>query len=142
MKESMSSIKWAEILHGDSFDEDYNKVVSTITDIIDKCIPLRKFNRSRKKDPMSPWITKGLLRSINNKNNLYKIYKNSATEENLNKYKSYRNKLHNLIRKMKRQYFERKFQQSKNKMKQTWINIDIFLGELRKKVMNLSSKMI
>ena len=133
LKESMSSIKWAEILHGDSVDEDYNIVVSTITDLIDKCIPLRKCNRSRKKDPMSPWITKGLLRSINNKNKLYKIYKNSATEENLNNYKSYRNKLHNLIRKMKRQYFERKFQQSKNKMKQTWININNILGRAKKK---------
>ena len=85
--------------------------------LIDKYIPFRKCNRSRKKDPMSPWITEGLLRSINNTNKLYKVYKNSATEENLNKYKSYRNKLHNLIRKMRRQYFERKFQQSKNKMK-------------------------
>ena len=60
LKESISSIKWVEILHGDSVDEDYNKVVSTITDLIDKCIPLRKCNRSTKKDPMSPWITKRL----------------------------------------------------------------------------------
>ena len=131
MKERISSVKWAEILHGDSVDEDYNKVVSTITDFIDKCIPLRKCNRSRKKDPMSPWITKGLLKSINDKNNLCKIF--NLTEENLNKYKSYRNKLHKLIRKMKRQYFERKFQQSKNKMKQTWININNILGRAKKK---------
>ena len=34
---------------------------------------------------------------------------------------------------MKRQYFERKFQQSKNKMKQTWININNILGRAKKK---------
>ena len=47
----------------------------------------------REKDPLSPWITKGLLKSINKKNKLYKYYLQSPTSEKLQKFKTYKNKI-------------------------------------------------
>ena len=54
---------------------------------------IEKFTTNRKKDPLSPWITKGLLKSINKKNKLYKYYLQSPTSEKLQKFKTYKNKL-------------------------------------------------
>ena len=58
---------------------------------------------------MSPWITKGLLKSINKKNKLYKQYLHSPSNKGLQKFKTYKNKLNMLIRKAKRKYFFSKF---------------------------------
>ena len=40
--------------------------------LYDECIPLRKIKPNKRKDPIYPWITKGLLNSIKTKNKLYK----------------------------------------------------------------------
>ena len=77
---------------------------------------------------MSPWITKGLLKSINQKNKLYKQYLNSPSKKGIQKFKTYKNKLNMLIRKSKRKYFFLKFERSKNNMKQTWNSINNILG--------------
>ena len=55
--------------------------------------------KKKKKDPLSPWITKGLLKSINKKNALYKQYLQSPTNGNLQKFKTHKNKLTMLIHK-------------------------------------------
>ena len=81
---------------------------------------------------MSPWITKGLLKSINKKNKLYKCYIQKPSQSNLQKFKTYKNKLNMLIRKSKRMYFFKKFEKSKNNMKQTWKDINILIGKNKK----------
>jgi len=101
--------------------------------LIDECIPLRKCKNDRKKNPLLPWVTGGLLTSINKKNNLYRKYKIKPTYTNFNAYKLYRNKLHSLIRKAKRQYYEIKFNQSKNDIKRTWRTINDVLKRKNKK---------
>ena len=82
---------------------------------------------------MSPWITKGLLKSINKKNKLYKQYLHSPSNKGLQKFKTYKNKLNMLIRTAKRKYFFLKFEQSKNNMKPTWNTINNIRGRGKKK---------
>ena len=84
---------------------------------------------NRKKDPLSPWITKGLLKSINKKNKLYKYYLQSPTSEKLRKFKTYKNKLNMLIHKSKRMFFFKKIEKSKNDMKKTWNAINDIIGK-------------
>ena len=79
-------------------------------------------------DPIYPWITKGLLKSIKTKNKLYKECKKRPTERRITKFKEFRNKLHNLIRISKRTFYNNKFQTSKNDMKKTWKTINNILG--------------
>ena len=81
-----------------------------------------------------PWITKGLLKSINNKNKLYKQYIHSPSKKGLQKFKTYKNKLNMLIRKAKRKYFFKRFESSKNNMKQTWNTINSVLGRGKKTI--------
>ena len=92
---------------------------------------------------MSPWITKGLLKSINKKNKLYKQYLNSPSKKGLQKFKTYKNKLNMIIRKAKRKYFFLKFERSKNNMKQTWNSINNILGRgKRQSITTTNLKMI
>lgn len=128
LKEKLSKINWCQTLENKNANDDYTKFNNTLIKLVDECIPLKKYKANRKKEPVSPWITKGLLKSINQKNKLYKKYKQYSTEDNLRKYKVYRNKLHNLIRKSKRQYYEIKFNQTKTNLKQTWKNINNIIG--------------
>ena len=102
---------------------------------------MMKCNKSRRKEPISPWITKGLLKSINKKNKLHKQYIHSPTVEKLQHFKTYKNKLNMLIRKAKRKYFFRKFESSKNNMK-LGIQSTIFLDVDNGKLVRINSRMI
>ena len=90
-----------------------------------------KYKTNRNKDPLSIWITKSLLKSITKKNTLYKQYLKPPTNGNLQKFKTYRNRLTVLIRKSKRMHFFTKFEK-KNNMKQTWQAINDIIGKGRR----------
>ena len=77
LNKKLSEVNWGEILDGNNANDDYDKFIVTFDNIYKECIPLKKCNGNRKKEPMFPWITKGLLKSINKKNKLYKQYLNS-----------------------------------------------------------------
>ena len=128
-KKSLMSVNWKEILEGENTDVDYNNFMKKFSDLYDECIPLKKITTNRRKTPISPWITKGLLKSINTKNKLYKQYLQSPSDERKIKFKTYRNKLNNLMRKCKREYYHKKFENTKNNIKQTWSAINTIIGK-------------
>ena len=68
----------------------------------------------------SPWLTPGLLKSINRKNRLYKKLTKSPNKSCELQYKTYKNKLSHLIRIAKRSYYNRKFESAKKDLKLTW----------------------
>ena len=67
----------------------------------------------------SPWITKGLLKSISKKNRLYKQLINSPNKQRELRYKIYKNKLILVIINAKRTYYEKRFEIAKNDLKLT-----------------------
>ena len=107
-------MNWAELLDNIDVDNDYNTFVKKFQELYDECIPLKKCKAKQKRYPQSPWITKGLLKSINHKNMLYKDYIRCPSDNKLQKFKAYRNRLHGLIRKSKRSFYFDKFEQVKN----------------------------
>ena len=131
-KQKLSDVTWHEILNNVDVNDDYNKFTETLNALYDECIPIKKCKINRKKHPISPWITKGLLKSINNKNKLYKHYIKNPTEVKLQKFKTYKNKLNMLIRKSKRMYYFTKFEKSKNNMRETWKEINYIIGKGKK----------
>ena len=131
-KKTLSEVNWHDILENNNADGDYDKFIVTFDKLYNECVPLKKCNGNRKKEPIFPWITKGLLKSINKKNKLYKHYLNSPSKERLQKFKTYKNKLNMLIRKSKRSYFYSKFEHAKNDMRKTWKAINNVLGRSQK----------
>ncbi len=106
--------------------------VKIFTDFYDECIPMKKYKCNNKKEPRFPWISRGLLKSINTKNKLYKRYVQKPCEERLGAFKIYRNKLNSLIRQSKREYYKRKFESVKHNLRKTWKTINSIIGRNKK----------
>lgn len=71
-----------------------------------------------------PWITKGLLNSIDIKNTMYKNLKKNKNNAFLNEqYKNYKNKLQMLLKKSKIKYIKEQIQQNKGNTSQLWKTI-------------------
>ncbi len=135
LKSKLQGVNWNHVLDGVNAEDDYNQFVKTFESLYDECIPLKKHTRNKKKEPTSPWITKGLLRSINKKNKLYKQYLKNPSENLLQTFKTYKNKLQMLIRKSKRKYYYSKFESAKSNMKETWETINNVLGKQKKQIL-------
>ena len=80
---------------------------------------------------------KSLPRSINKKNELYKQYLHQRSNEKLLKYKTYKNKLTNLLRVAKRLYFENQIEINNTNIKQTWRILNNAIGQNKKKKLKL-----
>ena len=57
------------------------KLFESTSKVIDEYIPLRKITKNEFKRRYKPWISKGILISINRKNKLYKKYIKCSTNE-------------------------------------------------------------
>ena len=88
LKQKLSEVNWDDILHGFDVNQDYNKFIVKFNELFDQCLPLRKCNVNRLKVPQSPWITKGMLKSIQNKNKLYKQYLQCPNDNRAIKFKT------------------------------------------------------
>ena len=133
LKKRLANTNWQQILNNYDVNYDYNQFTETFEKLYNECIPLVRRKVNKRKDPLSPWITKGLLKSINRKNKLYKQYLHKPSASNLQKFKSYKNKLNMLIRKSKRMHYFKKFNNSMNDMKKTWQQINCIIGKGKRK---------
>ena len=70
--------------------------------------------------PRRPWISRGLLKSIKQKNKLYKQYLSNPSPQKELKDKTYKNKLNHSLRIAKRLYYDKKLNESKSNMRATW----------------------
>ena len=87
---------------------------------------------SRKKKCKKPWITQGLLKSINHKNKLYCKYIKHKNEANRKKYIDYKNALTNLVRNNKKSYYDDVFKNTQRDIRKTWSHINDLLGRGKK----------
>ena len=87
-------------------------------------MPLKKLSKKESRLHVKPWITKGILASIANKNKLYKSYFiKSRSSYFLSKFKYYRNKLKHLILISKKSYYSSYFLRNKDNIKGVWKGI-------------------
>ena len=73
----------------------------------------------RKKYTEKPWITKGILIASKRKNVLYKEFLKKRTAEAENKYKVYKNKLIQIIRRSRKEHYSKLLEDNKNTIKNT-----------------------
>ena len=95
----------------------YNIFINKYTGLFDTCFHFKTIKGKALNSFRKPWFTKSLLRSINKKNKLYKQYLRHRSNEKLLKYKTYKNKLTNLLRVTKTLYFENQIEINKIRLK-------------------------
>ena len=111
-----------------------NKFTEKLTHILNKIIlkhaPLTKISKN-KTNKNKPWISKGIITSMNRRDNLHRKYINEKNEikkqEYFTLYKQYRNMILTLCRLSKITYFQTFFTENKNNIKATWQGIKTFI---------------
>ena len=93
---------------------------------IDHFLPV--YSQNRKTHPLKPWITHGILTSINEKNELYKEFLRNKSEENLARFKTYKNRLLKVIRNSRKMYYQDLIEKNRGDGKRTWHTLKEVIG--------------
>ena len=133
----LSQTNWSMFLNEENPNESYNGFVNEYTRIFQlifqDCFPINIIKGKDLTMFNSPWLTPGLLKSINKKNRLYKQSVRSSSESCKLRYKMYKNKLNHLIRTAKRLYYDNRFKGAKNDLKLTWKLINEVINKRKTK---------
>ena len=120
----MQSIDWHSIFTSDSNPSDmFCSFYSTISEKVDKHIPLKQLSKKELKFQSKPWITQGIKVSIQVKNKFYKKYLKTKSCYFHSKFKLYRNKLNHLLKLSKKQYYSNYFLKNIKDSKRIWNGI-------------------
>ena len=110
-------------------NENYAMLEAAITESMNAHLEEKIVKFNRKKHKKDPWVTYGILKSVNHKNKLYKnlmkinkdlpLFDNKKQESNV-----YKNTLRRLINQAKNIYFSTQFEKNRGDGKTTWQTID------------------
>ena len=128
----MKNANWDDVFSDENPDSAYDTFLSILTPLINKCLPLKKVKR--KITDKSEWLTKGILISCVQKNNMFKKLKKTPSQVNELTYKTFKNKLTHIIRIAKKNYFKEKFDMHRNNGEKTWETISEILKNKKTKV--------
>ena len=89
--------------------------------------PVKESTKKEKKINSKPWITKGIRKSIGNREKCYKDMiegKNVLTKRLEHESLTYRNQIINILRVSKQTHYDRYFDENKNNCRAMWIGIN------------------
>lgn len=119
LNNSLEHQDWSAIYNELDVDSAYSKFLDIFISLYDKNCPEKEITITTKRKH-KPWLTKGIKNACKKKNNLYKMFIKSKTKEAEVKYKTYRNKLTDVMRTSKQLYYREKLNENKTNMKGTW----------------------
>lgn len=110
-------------------DQKFLLFSNTLQVAYDSTHPLMKKKVSEKKIN-SPWLTDGLLKAIQTKHKLFKSLKSGLIPEAT--YKNFKNKLETTLKKAKKEYFLKQFNDHKSNIKKQWSIINQCMNKSQK----------
>ena len=121
-------VNWNDVVSytTSSVDENTNSVVKVLENIYNECFPIKRKQYSSKRIE-NPWVTEGILNSIDRSHFYYKQCCLGLISKEF--YQRFKNRLTSLIRTSKRNYFKYKFDICSNDIKSTWKNINVLLNK-------------
>lgn len=134
--------KMNELLFDKLANEDVPSSFEPFSNMFNECLDetckLSKPKTSKRNRVSNPWITLGLINSIDKKDRLYKIWSKSRTRKNIQgdkelyvRYKTHRKILKTLITKAKQNYYSNEFEKSSGNSKKTWATINKLRGKMK-----------
>ena len=121
IKKKLSQVNWNELLADKTTDNSFDTFHQFLTDTMDEIAPYHTVKISQKKLRRDPWITMGLLKCLRKQHSLYKQSLTNRHDEILHqKYKTYRNKLKEVIRRAKEMYYHDKCREYRQNTSKLW----------------------
>ena len=124
-------INWDVVYENEVTNDKFEIFIKTINDLIENNTPTETKKILIKKSH-KPWITQGVLNSINTKNKLSKKYMHTKNKliraERFARFKTYKNNLTKYIRILKANYHKNYFCQQKSNLQKTWQGIREIIG--------------
>lgn len=114
----LNKCNWDEIYSYENPNEAYSIFLERLLEIYNKCCPFKTI--TYKCNMQKPWFTKGIIKSCKKKNLLYRKFIHSRTQDAESKYKTYKNKLVNIIRNSKKDYYTKLLIQHRQNIQGTW----------------------
>lgn len=128
LKEIISSESWDELYQIDNVNVAFDVFRNKLVQCIQKSTKTTKIKSSEKK--IKPWITRGLIISIRNRDKLKLVVnKNRNNLILVQEYKRYRNKTNDLLKKTKKEFYCKKIAENKNNIRKLWEIIKEGLNE-------------
>ena len=129
---TFQSIDWNFSTNQDIPDSDVNEDLSEFLEksnhSINNLFPFRKLSNKELKLKHNPWINNQILKEIKNRDKLYSKHKkatDTARKEDLAlQLKNQKNKVKNLLRLSKKQYFSNYFEEHSNNAKKLWEGVN------------------
>ena len=103
-----------------SLNDNFNRLSKTISDVIETHAPLQTASRRQKRLQERPWITKGILISIKNKQKLYKTFFLGGSDFEKSFYKIYANKLTRVNNLSKKLYYHSAIADRNSNPRELW----------------------
>ena len=126
----LKEVNWNIVLKKKCPNKAYESFLETFLCLYEKAFPKIKIN-IKTKSLLSPWMTKGLLKSSKKKQKLYdKFLKNKTNKNHLN-YKTYNNLFKQIKNKSKKNYYQNLLLKYKNNIKKTWDVIKEVIGKTK-----------
>ena len=138
---SLNSINWYKIQKINCPNEAYDEFIKTFSSCYEVSFPKVKI-KIKSKSFLSPWITKGLIKSSKKKQKLYNNFLKHKTYKNEKKYKTYKNLFETLKLKSKKNYYAKLINKYKNNIKKTWQVIKEIIGKTKLISNNLPRRLI
>lgn len=119
LKNILQQVNWGEIYEADNVDTAARMLINKIKGAMNSAKIMIHVKKAQKK--RNPWITTGLMKSVVVKQNMYeKVLADPNNPQILNEYKTYKNKLCELIKRTKSNYYKNQIEQNKNCSKTLW----------------------
>ena len=139
-KNLLQNVNWNKIYTQEDANKAYNLFLNLFLNCYEKAFPIIKL-KIKTKTFLSPWMTKGILKSSKKKQKLYEKFLKHRTVGNLEKYKNYKNLFEMIKRRSKKNYYNSLISQYKNSIKKTWDIIKEVTGKRKLKQSALPRKL-
>ena len=137
----MARKTWDCIKEIDNPNEAYSKFLYNFSSLYDEAF-LKLEIKIKQKKLISPWITKGIMKSCKQKQKLYNKFLKLRTKENEVIYKAYKNLFEAIRKKSERTYKSELLVRYKNGIKNTWEIVNkIISNTINKEVLKNLTKL-
>ena len=121
LNNKLKEINWNDKLSNSTVTEQYTKFQDTLINSIDEVVPYHTIKITNNKIIKDPWLSVGLHKCHIKQQQLYrKTLKQTSTDQDHIKYKTYRNKLKQILRRAKEDFYRSKCTEYRQNTSRLW----------------------